>query len=305
MKLSTNKYVCVIIPTVEGKYLDVIINHYLKLDIGQIIIAWHRDSEMLRDEIRPICTSGENVHHLLCQKKGQVQQRNEAYNIIDDRIKFVLHNDDDLLISGEALGKAVGRLQHNEFQAITITKTITTKNFTSGRAGSISSFGYNYYFCQSLGVNTTQWVSGGKTLWQRDVLTSYKPLPRFTNWAVGEDVHFSSALSHLKYGSLHVKGGVTTLEKTIGMQSIYRKNTLVLQTASYLYNSFIQETTSPLLCKLFLILYILLKVRRNIFSRHKFQDALKALCLIFKTFIIPQHASKQYIERILMFGQLK
>jgi glycosyltransferase involved in cell wall biosynthesis len=152
-----------------------------------------------------------NVIFLACPVVGQVLQRNYAHKYLNKNIKIILHLDDDITLTPDAITNML------KFWQIEFTKTTTPLGGVSfnivdlpkpksskirnvfliqnGTPGKVFKSGYASPFLPASEDFQTPWLLGGATAWSRDVIESHPhPIDFPTRWAVCEDLIYSFPL---------------------------------------------------------------------------------------------------------------
>lgn len=283
-----------------GKNIIELVDHYLKIGVAQILVAWHPVSQEKCSELASYYQNNSKVSMIICTSVGQVQQRQQALANVAFDIDFILLNDDDLKISEKAFREGLDVITRAEIAALSFTIERQTNFIERIFPGKVLSTGYNCYFSQKSGVFTTDWVSGGKTLWRRKALMSATPLPRYTNWAIGEDLHFSGLVQKYRLVSFYIPDAVTEFLAMSAMDSSYRKNKLLLQSTSFLYTLHAFEHVNKLMNSIFVVLYIFKSLMSTKLSRELVADAVRSISLVISRFLMDRGQHRKKLENILI-----
>lgn len=180
---------------------------------GQVLIA--DGGHNLKSVVKPFATAL-NLTCLYCPQAGQILQRNHAHNKLNPEIKLVIHLDDDITFDKDALGvmldywnaqdehnantpnyKPLGGASFNLVDIVPLQSSfIRTLFFLSTEPkGHVSTAGYAAPFCPANKTHEVEWLIGGATVWQRELIDLHRhPMSFSTRWAVCEDLMFSYPL---------------------------------------------------------------------------------------------------------------
>ena len=213
MGLITENQVAIICPTKDRPHkVERLLLNICKFKTmpEQIIIADGGNN------LKPYLNKFKNISNLTCvycPQTGQVLQRNYARKYLLDKIKLVLHVDDDNTFEPNALSEllAFWNLEANKldekplagvsFNVIDLPKinnSLWRKIFflDTKPEGTVSIAGYARPFApagENMGIS---WLLGGSTAWSREILDKYPhPIDFQTNWAICEDLIYSYPLS--------------------------------------------------------------------------------------------------------------
>ena len=106
------KEVAIICPTLnkENKIQNLLNSISLqKIDLGKIIIA---NSGLSSKQVIKKYEKTLDIIELKCINSGQVLQRNEAYSILDKKIKLIINIDDDIILKKNALKNLLNCWNH-------------------------------------------------------------------------------------------------------------------------------------------------------------------------------------------------
>lgn len=166
---------------------------------GQIIVVDGADSAKAVCEEFPELP----IDYYTCRPPGQVRQRNLGIEKVRDTIKLVGSFDDDLEVDEKALEAFLQFYNNSEKEYGGVSFNITNRrgyrfNFfkyifqmSGTRPGQLLPSGYNTNICDLRENIDSDWILGGATLWQHQILRDIKRPDWYGNYAYGEDVEYS------------------------------------------------------------------------------------------------------------------
>jgi glycosyltransferase involved in cell wall biosynthesis len=207
--IYTSEDITFIIPTKDRpekiiNLLDSLVNQSLKP--GKIIIVDGGSS------IKSIVTSYSKlipVEYMKCFPPGQIRQKNMALGVLDEQTKLVGYLDDDIVLEEGSLESMI-----NHFNSIHIDTAAVSFNIvnvephkhslirgvmgmSSRQQGKVLRSGFNVSIMRIDEDLYPQWVSGGATIWRKEVLQKFTQKEVSSRWASCEDLIFSYPIGKL------------------------------------------------------------------------------------------------------------
>ena len=175
---------------------------------------------------------------LYCPEIGQVLQRNHAHKYLKQRIKIVIHLDDDTTLNADAItemlafwnresntkDKPIAGVSFNVQDLPKTQPSALRKLFflQTEPAGNVFKSGYAAPYMPTKISQSTSWLVGGATAWSRDVIDRvFHPIDFPTRWAVCEDLIFSYPLRN-KYRLMVAAQAKTYHNETYDKMSFQR-----------------------------------------------------------------------------------
>lgn len=202
-KIYTGEHLAIVVPTKDRpekiyKLLESISNQTISCQ--RIIVVDGGDS------VKNIVMSFSGRlpgEYFICHPPGQIRQRNMAISKLDERTPLVAFFDDDIVLLPEAFEKMIKFWNKCEPETAGVSFNIV--NMNPGRhswlKGIIGLSGPVQGQVLRSGCNTsnaavasdlrTQWLCGGATVWQQEILKNYVHQERNAKWAIAEDLIFS------------------------------------------------------------------------------------------------------------------
>jgi len=143
------------------------------------------------------------VEYMECSPPGQIRQKNMALRALDKRTKLVGYLDDDIVLEEGALESIIKHYNsiHRDTAAVSfnIVNTQPHKHsfirgimgMSSRQQGIVLRSGFNVSVMCIEEDLYPQWVSGGATLWRREILEKFRQQEVSSRWASCEDLIFS------------------------------------------------------------------------------------------------------------------
>jgi glycosyltransferase involved in cell wall biosynthesis len=154
------------------------------------------------------------VEYYECNPPGQIRQRNMAISKLDGRTPLVTFLDDDIELDPMAFEQMLHFWNGCEPETAGVSFNIINSprfhhsiiraffGMSSPHQGRVLHSGYNVAITPAQRDLRTQWLSGGATVWRREILRSYQHQEISTRWAICEDLIFSYPIG--KRFPLHV-----------------------------------------------------------------------------------------------------
>ena len=167
---------------------------------GRIIIV---DSGRSVEDIVMGFSSCLPVEYYRCYPPGQIRQRNMAISLLDERTPLAGFLDDDIVLENQAVESIIAFLNKCEPETAGVSFNIINNpthrhscigaifGMSSSKPGRILRSGYNTSISAVKSDIRTQWLSGGATVWKRQILNEYHHQEINARWAIGEDLIFS------------------------------------------------------------------------------------------------------------------
>ena len=136
------------------------------------------------------------------------KQRNAGLKVLNTEIALVGYLDDDIVLKQNAIAEMlhfwskcpviIGGASFNIINNPPTKANWLTKLFhiDDGRKGRILRSGFNTMIAPVKSDIYVEWLSGGATVWRRDILDEFKYDEWFEGWAYIEDIDFSLTVSN-------------------------------------------------------------------------------------------------------------
>jgi len=199
----TGQEICVLVPTKDrpehvARLLKSLVDQVEQVKYI-IIVASGKDIKTTIDNFSDDLL----IKYYHTSQFGQIRQRNIGISKLDDRTPLIACIDDDIVLDPCAIKEMVrfwnsapintGGVGFNEINGSSIQPSILHKIFywrhrkpgrvfRNGSSTSISNLHEN--IC-------SQWLTGGMSVWRKDVLVNNKNKEINTKWAIAEDLIFS------------------------------------------------------------------------------------------------------------------
>ena len=195
--------ICIIIPTKDrpSKICNLLQSIQIQnISIGRIIIidgGISIENELLKYKDKLL------IDYYICNPPGQIRQRNLAISKLDNRSSLIITLDDDIVLMPFALENILNFWNNNSNEIAAVSFNIINEkplkhNFFFGLIGLTSKIPGRVL---KSGINTpiisidkdikSQWVSGGATLWKKELLIKKNHKETRAKWAPCEDLIFS------------------------------------------------------------------------------------------------------------------
>ena len=133
---------------------------------------------------------------------GQIRQRNKAIEKIKECIRLVACIDDDIILHKDSISEMISFWNRIEYRTAGVGFNIT--NLTANKINWLNLLGYSSNLPGKVlkcGNNTsisnvnqnirTEWLTGGSTVWRKEILVNFKHKEITSAWAIGEDLIYS------------------------------------------------------------------------------------------------------------------
>ena len=139
------------------------------------------------------------------------RQRNAGIKALNTEITLVGYLDDDIILEQDAIEEMlrfwsscpayIGGASFNITNNPPTKANWLTRLFyiDDGRKGKVLRSGFNTMIAPVLSDIYVEWLSGGATIWRRDILEEFKYDEWFEGWAYIEDIDFSLTVAKNKY----------------------------------------------------------------------------------------------------------
>lgn len=212
--IYSGEQICIIVPTKDRpnyveKLLDSFIDqveHVRRI----IIVASGKNIESTIDKF----SSTLPLDYYYTPHTGQIRQRNIGISKLDDRTPLVGCIDDDIVLDPLAIKEMVkfwnnapkntGGVGFNNMSGHGSSTSIFQQFLFLGRLkpGRVLRSGATTSISHLKENIRSQWLTGGMSIWKKDILINYKHKEINTKWAIAEDLIFSYPLG--KIFSLYV-----------------------------------------------------------------------------------------------------
>ncbi len=143
------------------------------------------------------------VEYHICRRRGQIPQRNIGISLLDEKTSLVGSLDDDIVLEPFSLEAMIEfwntcrrepaavafNIVNNPKHRYSALKALL--NMSTPEEGRVLKSGYNTAFGNVDRDLEIQWVYGGATVWQHEVLKKYPQHEIASRWATCEDMIYS------------------------------------------------------------------------------------------------------------------
>lgn len=194
----------IIIPTKDRPEKIGILLNSIKdqsVDLGRILVIDGGES------IKTIIDGFKNdlpVEYYECKPPGQIRQKIMGISLIDERTPLVGFFDDDIVLTENALNEMLNFWNtNNDENTAGVSFNIINApghrhnvikgliGLSSPEQGRVLKSGMNVSIVAVAHDIKTQWLSGGATIWKKDILKEYPQEDMRGRWAVCEDLMYS------------------------------------------------------------------------------------------------------------------
>ena len=207
--IYTSEDITFIIPTKDRpekikNLLDSVVNQTLKP--GRIIIVDGGAS------IKSIVAGYSKIipaEYMECFPPGQIRQKNMALGVLDERTKLVGYLDDDIVLEEGALESMIKHFNSIHIDTAAVSFNIVNvephkhsfirgiMGMSSRQQGIVLRSGFNVSIMRIDEDLYPQWVSGGATVWRKEILQKFTQKEVSSRWASCEDLIFSYPIGKL------------------------------------------------------------------------------------------------------------
>ena len=143
------------------------------------------------------------VEYMACTPPGQIRQKNMALKILDEQTKLVGYLDDDIVLEEGALESMIDHYNSIPFETAAVSFNVVNEKphkhsfmrgimgMSSRQQGKVLRSGFNVSIMRIDEDLFPQWVSGGATVWRKEILHEYTQKEVSSRWASCEDLIFS------------------------------------------------------------------------------------------------------------------
>jgi glycosyltransferase involved in cell wall biosynthesis len=147
------------------------------------------------------------VEYYACYPPGQILQRNMGISLLDERTPLVASLDDDIVLEPFSLEAMIAFWNRCTHKPAAVAFNIVNNprhryswpkallNMSVPEEGCVLKSGYNTAFGDVDRDLKVQWVYGGATVWQQNVLKKYPQHNIISRWATCEDMIYSYPIS--------------------------------------------------------------------------------------------------------------
>lgn len=143
------------------------------------------------------------VEYHICNRSGQILQRNMGISLLDERTSLVGSLDDDVVLEPRALESMLSFWNKCEPNTAGVSFNIVNNppyrhswaraviGMSSPQQGQILRSGYNVPGSPVTTDLRVQWLCGGATVWRQKILKKFIHNEIYSSWAAAEDLIFS------------------------------------------------------------------------------------------------------------------
>jgi glycosyltransferase involved in cell wall biosynthesis len=202
-KMYTGQDLAFIIPTKDRpekvkKLLDSLARQ--TESCGRVIVV--DSGESVRDVVMGFSDRLPVEYHI-CNRSGQILQRNMGISLLDERTSLVGSLDDDIVLEAFSLKAMIEFWNNCTHKPAAVAFNIVNNpkhtyswikallNMSAREEGRVLKSGYNTAFGNVDRDLQVQWVYGGATVWNQEVLKKYPQHDIGSRWATCEDMIYS------------------------------------------------------------------------------------------------------------------
>lgn len=143
------------------------------------------------------------VEYYECRPPGQIRQRNMGIALLDRKTPLVGTLDDDIVLMPDAVEKMIAFWNTLPDATAAVSFNIINcepvkhswikgiMGISGPLPGKVLKSGINTPILSIRDNISSQWVCGGATIWQQEILKKYTNAPQDVMWASSEDLNFS------------------------------------------------------------------------------------------------------------------
>lgn len=207
MVLTSQQFACIVPTKDRPEQLRKLLTSLKQQNFlwGQVIVV------ASGNDVATICQEFPElpIHYEHLSVSGQILQRTYALSKIKDGIELVCLFDDDIILSSLAMQEMLRFWNEHHYYGAVNFNVVNESSFqlnffkylffmTGNKIGEVTRAGYNTKITNVSDNVETQWVMGGATVWQKDILLRNPHPCENQVYAFNEDLYYCSAL-HGKY----------------------------------------------------------------------------------------------------------
>jgi glycosyltransferase involved in cell wall biosynthesis len=149
------------------------------------------------------------VEYMECSPPGQIRQKNMALKVLDKRTKLVGYLDDDIVLENGSIEAMIKFINSTAEETAGVSFNIVNSpqyryswikaliGLSAKIQGLVLRSGYNVPIL-AVNINQkSQWVSGGATVWKKEIVQKFIQKEVSSRWASCEDLIFSYPIGKL------------------------------------------------------------------------------------------------------------